>query len=76
MIKFRFLPLILLFVSAGFPCNGQSFQKTDFGVKTTANGINIEVRFYGPSTARIVKWPENNSFKKESLSVVKKPEGI
>jgi alpha-D-xyloside xylohydrolase len=54
--------------------NAQSYQKTDLGIKTAINSIGIEIQFYGPSTVRILKWPESKTFKKESLSVIKTPE--
>jgi len=34
----------------------------------------VEIQFYGPSTVRILKWPEGKLFKKESLSVIKTPQ--
>jgi alpha-D-xyloside xylohydrolase len=56
-----------------FNTRAQSFTKTDSGIKTTVNSVGIEIQFYAPSIARVVKWPEGTSFTKESLSVIKSP---
>lgn len=52
--------------------NGQNFQKTTQGIKTTANGNSIEIQFYSPSIVRVIKFPAGKTFSKESLSVVLK----
>jgi alpha-D-xyloside xylohydrolase len=54
--------------------SAQSYQKTDLGIKTLINSIEIEIQFFTPSTIRILKWPEGKSFTKKSLSVTKIPE--
>jgi alpha-D-xyloside xylohydrolase len=38
--------------------------------------MDVEIQFYGPSIVRIVKSPEGKTFTKNSLSVVKKPQGV
>jgi len=55
-------------------CQAQSYQKTDFGLKTKINSMDVEIQFYGPSTVRVLKSPEGKTFTKESLSVTKKPQ--
>jgi len=52
----------------------QQYQKTNLGIKTNAQSMDIEVQFYSPSIVRILKSPEGVAFKKESLSVNKKPQ--
>src|ERR1035437_4003525 len=52
----------------------QSYQKTDLGIKTKINSMDVEIQFYGPSTVRVLKSPEGKTFTKESLSVTKKPQ--
>jgi alpha-D-xyloside xylohydrolase len=52
----------------------QSYQKTDLGVKTVVNSVNVEIQFYDPSTVRVLKSPEGKSFSKQSLSVIKVPQ--
>jgi alpha-D-xyloside xylohydrolase len=52
----------------------QSYQKTELGVKTSANSTAIEIQVYSPSIVRVLKSPEGKPFKKESLSVIKTPQ--
>ncbi len=61
----------LLFVGQLF---AQQYQKTNLGVKTNVQSMDIEVQFYSPSIVRVLKSPEGVLFKKESLSVNKKPQ--
>lgn len=66
--------LILLFATLN--SKAQSWQKTDAGVKTTINKVDVEIQFYTASTVRIIKSPEGNAFTKKSLSVISTPEKI
>jgi len=52
----------------------QIYQKTDLGIKSNINSIDVEIQFYGPSTVRVLKWPEGKTFTKESLSIIKTPQ--
>ncbi len=63
--------LVLIIQAAG---QSQPFQKTNSGITTTINSIEIEIQFYSPSVVRIIKWPEGITYKKESLSVVMVPQ--
>jgi len=65
------LALLMIFIISGL---AQSYQKSDFGIKSKINGIEVEVQFYGPSIVRIIKWPEGTTYAKESLSVIKTPQ--
>lgn len=49
----------------------QSFQKTDAGIKAKTQSMQIEVQFYSPEIVRVVKYPEDKTLDKTSLSVVK-----
>ena len=51
--------------------NAQSYKKTDSGLSFSADKMNVEVKFYGPNTVRIIKYPSGTSFVKNSLSVIK-----
>src|SRR5687768_4586869 len=64
--------LFLLFVTQVALC--QSITKTNHGVKTTVDGLAVEVQFYDPYIVRVIKAPENIPFQKQSLSVIKKPQ--
>src|SRR5574344_1631120 len=56
--------------------SAQTIQKIPSGIQTKANGQDVVVQFYGPSTVRILKSPTGKPFKKESLSVIKTPENV
>jgi alpha-D-xyloside xylohydrolase len=70
--------LFLIFVSFATTISlygkSQIYQKTDFGVKSTIDSVDIEIQFYSPSIVRVIKSREGTKYKKESLSVVKKPQ--
>jgi alpha-D-xyloside xylohydrolase len=52
----------------------QTYQKTDLGIKSIINSIEVGIQFYGPSIVRVLKSPEGKAFTKESLSVIKVPQ--
>ena len=54
--------------------NAQSYNKTDLGIKSIINSIQIEIQFYNPSTVRVLKSPEGTTFTKKSLSVIETPQ--
>ena len=69
--------LFWTFLSAiGISSQAQSYTKTDLGIKTQINAMDVEIQFYGSSIVRIVKSPEGKPFTKNSLSVVKKPQSV
>jgi len=51
----------------------QSYQKTDLGIKSTIQSVQVEIQFFNPGTVRILKSPEGVPFEKKSLSVIKEP---
>ena len=69
-----------LFIIASLLCimvvigHAQSYQRIDGGIKTIINSTDIDIRFYSPSTVRIVKSPEGKFFTKNSLSVILAPQ--
>jgi alpha-D-xyloside xylohydrolase len=67
---------IITLLASGLVIAGhaQSFLKTDLGLKTAINTIGIEIQFYSSSEVRVLKWPEGNTFTKQSLSVIKTPQ--
>lgn len=71
----RILPASLLALVL-LPVFGQaqSFEKTEWGIKTDIGATTLEIQFYSPSIARIIKTPLRNRLSRESLSVIKKPE--
>jgi alpha-D-xyloside xylohydrolase len=52
----------------------QLYQKTELGIKSTINSIDVEIQFYNPSTVRVLKSPEGITVTKKSLSVIKTPQ--
>ena len=54
----------------------QNYQKTSSGIKTTVNTVDIEVQFFAPAVARVIKSPEGVVYEKQSLSVIAKPEKV
>lgn len=56
------------------PLSAQNYQKTVFGIKANLQSMDVEVQFYSPSIVRVLKAPEGFVYKKESLSVIKKPQ--
>ncbi len=67
---FILLVLISTFCITSF---GQSYTRTDLGIRCAVDGIGTEIRFLSPSIVRVLKWPEGNTFNRESLSVVMEP---
>lgn len=68
----QYILLLVLFSFASLAA--QNYQKTALGVKSKLQSMDVEVQFYSPSIVRILKSPEGVAFKKESLSVTKKPQ--
>lgn len=51
-------------------------SETSSGIKTTVNAVDIEVQFFAPAVARVIKSPEGVAYEKQSLSVIAKPEKV
>jgi alpha-D-xyloside xylohydrolase len=69
------LGLTLVFVFS-LTSKAQTYQKTDFGIKSTIDNIHVELQFYSSSIVRVIKYPEGKTFEKQSLSVVQTPQKI
>jgi alpha-D-xyloside xylohydrolase len=71
---------ILFIISFAFSVviniNAQKYQKTELGIKSIINSIEIEIQFYSPSIVRVLKSPEGTTFTKKSLSVIKVPQKV
>jgi len=70
----RICILMFLFFAISITDKGQTYQKTDTGIKTVINSVGVEIQFYTPSTVRILKWPAGTTFTKKSLSVIETPQ--
>lgn len=69
-IKIKAFIITVVIVSGNV--GAQSYQKTDSGLKFSADNLNVEVKLYGENTIRVIKYPLEKSFEKNSLSVIKK----
>ncbi len=58
------------------PLHAQSFVRTDSGIKTSMQSLNLEIQFFTPQIVRVYRTPDNTNPVKESLSVTKKPESV
>ena len=67
------LTLVLVICLAG---KAQTYQKTDFGIKSKINNVQVELQFYGSSVIRVIKYPEGKTFEKQSLSVIQTPQKV
>ena len=70
----KFLNIVLLVFIYSICCKAQTYQKTDLGIKSIISSIEVKIQFYNPSIVRILKSPEDKTFIKESLSVIKVPQ--
>jgi len=72
----KYLIFVLLVITISSYSKSQIYQKTALGVKSTIDSVSIEIQFYSPSIVRVIKSREGTKYKKESLSVVKKPQKV
>lgn len=70
----KLLTIALLIFSLTVIYNAQSYQKTDLGIKSLVDSIQIEIQFYNSSTVRILKSNKDEIFYKKSLSVIAAPQ--
>ncbi|WP_034671319.1 glycoside hydrolase family 31 protein [Epilithonimonas caeni] len=68
--------ITIIMISGMVNVNAQSYQKTDSGLKFSADDMNVEVKFYGENMIRIIKYPAGKSFVKNTLSVIKQEQKI
>ncbi len=60
------ISISLLLLCLGLFSQAQSYQKMQ-GVKTTVQGIDVEVAFYSPSIVRVYKTPEGSLITRRAL---------
>lgn len=70
----RFIIFMLLTCASVISGTAQGYYKTQKGIKTVINSVEVEIQFYAPSIVRILKWPSGHIFEKQSLSVIKSPQ--
>ena len=74
MKKLRICAFLILVFGISISGKGQSYQKTDNGIKSEINSVGVEIQFFSPTIVRILKWPVGEKFTKNSFSVIKSPE--
>jgi len=72
----RKIYLLLWLLCVLTPLRAQSFVRTDSGIKTSMQSLNLEIQFFTPQIVRVYRTPDNTNPVKESLSVTKKPESV
>jgi alpha-D-xyloside xylohydrolase len=73
MSKYLLLFSMLIWCMA-FVSRAQTYEKTELGIKTEIDSLDVEIQFFSPSMVRVLKWPKGTTFLKESLSVIKIPQ--
>jgi alpha-D-xyloside xylohydrolase len=66
-----FFPVLILLLNSF--SYAQNWSNTENGIRITINHIVTEIRYYTPSTIRIIKYPEGVLLNKQSLSVIASP---
>jgi len=72
--QMRKISLNLFFCSMVIIGHAQNYETTAFGAKAIIEGVEVELKFYGPSTVRVIKHPVGKDFTKESLAVIQTPQ--
>ena len=54
----------------------QNFEQTQHGIKALANGQNVELQLYTPSSIRVTKSPADAPSSPKSFSVIASPEKV
>jgi alpha-D-xyloside xylohydrolase len=75
-MKLRKSGIVVLFFLARLNSEAQDFQKTQYGIKSIINSTQIEIQFYNPSTARVLKSAQGEPYSKQTLSVVETPHSV
>lgn len=75
-IFLRLFVLLMLTFFIAEQGKAQTYQRTSQGIKSTVQGINIDISFFSPVTVRILKSPDGWKYTKESLSVIGQPEKV
>jgi alpha-D-xyloside xylohydrolase len=54
----------------GFTIEAHNFQKTHKGIKGLINSVELGFQYYNPSTVRMLKSAQGESYSKQTLSAV------
>src|SRR5687767_5901980 len=72
----RIILFSLLLISLHTTGWSQLYRKTDNGVKTRIQSIDVEVQFFSPQIVRIIKLPAGAAVKNKSLAVIALPQKL
>jgi alpha-D-xyloside xylohydrolase len=75
-MKLRTYGIVVLFLLASLSTEAQHFQKTPYGIKSVINSIEVAIRFYNPSTVRVLKSAQGEPYSKQTLSVIDTPQNV
>jgi alpha-D-xyloside xylohydrolase len=70
----RIIVLSVLLIGINITSWSQTYQKTEYGIKTSVGAIDVELQFFSPQIVRVIKLPAGASVKTKSLSVIAAPE--
>lgn len=54
----------------------QQYHRTNTGVLTKTDAVNVEVQFFTPSIIRVIKFPDSLPPEKKSMSVLRSPDKV
>jgi alpha-D-xyloside xylohydrolase len=54
----------------------QTYKKTEYGIKTNVQSIDLELQFYSPQIVRIVKHPSGTAVGNKSLAIIASPQKL
>ena len=75
MKKYRLILTVIPAMATALLSWGKTWETTPYGAKATINDTNIEIQFFTPETARVVKVPAaSGKMPAESLSITASPD--
>jgi alpha-D-xyloside xylohydrolase len=72
--KIFFFPILL--TGLQITASAQTYRKTETGIKTSIQAIDLEVQFFSPQIVRIIKQPAGASAGNKSLAVIAAPQKL
>jgi alpha-D-xyloside xylohydrolase len=64
------------FFLASLNTEAQDFQKTQHGIKSIINSIEVGIQYCNPSTVRVLKSAQGEPYSKQILPVVEIPQHV
>ena len=76
LINRKFTLLFFVFIFFVGNSVGQSYRKTDSGIRLSLPEMEVDLQFYTSGIVRVCKSPKSIQYHPESFSVVKTPEKV